>query len=517
MEENLILLGLKIKKDPETYKDEFLAQLKTFNSLISLPSPPIKQIKPMIFFIVRHCSIDPVNSTSVLISALETVTDYPTKKVILSGLIIVRQKKLIESKTLLKLIISHGNDLRYFLRNVQEFLDVECYEILVDWYNKGTERQKCFCYFLLLVLFSKIHDVNDRRKMEQDMLTIKGNTEVSSADDEMDSLSEEEQSDLIDGDDILSGCDEESEEEKRPSKQSLIRDDIRFDNSRNTIDLDELENIVVSAFFGITRITKICCLYFLNRTEIKFDITKIKFGSDHAKKLYKELSENVIDREVKLMKLKIFVLFKEYFKVKKSVIKIILKMIDLENEDLKDLLDCLVRSVARNEIKDVLKTLSEEFVHESKPEEIVVYGMNVMREIYSRFKDLEQEYENEEESNTSEDNFISELKSLILKYVECFQGNRTKSIFYAYRLIVKVLINNEIVEKAVTHVKKKSTKEEKTIKRNKGKEEIKRLRAEAKRHEKQEIYKRRTKGRKKVTMMKYMMKPTAKKNNKKRR
>lgn len=517
MEENLISLGLKIKKDPLTYKKEYLMQIKAFSALIDLPSPPIKQIKPMIFFIVQHCKLDPTTSVRALVAALECLKDVRTKKIILNGLVILRQKKHIESKELIRFIILHGNDLRYFLRSTQEFLNLECYGILVEWYKKGTERQKCFCYFLLTVLFSKIHDVYERKKM-QAAAQVKCENLISSEEDDYSSEIEvesesEHSSEPLKGEDILENSSDDSMENDntKNSRFSNIKDEGRFDNSLNMVDLEELEEIITSAFFGISKITKICCLYFLNRTEIKFDITKLKNGEEHAKKLFKELSDEVIDRDIKKMKIKIFILFKEHFRIRKSIVKIIVSMIDLENEDLRDLLDYIVASVGLSEVKDVLKMVSEEFVREGQCEEVIAYGMNVMREIYYKFKCLIYDSNDDFEKNES---FLEEIKVLILQYIECFRGNKTKSIFYAYKMIIKVLVKGEEVNAPVNHVKKKATKEEMTIMRNRGKEEVKRLRMESKRKEKQELYKKKRKGRSKTAMLKFMLKPNKKKGKK---
>lgn len=441
MEENLILLGIKIKKDPLTYKEEFVSQIQIFETLSSLQSPPIKQIKPMVFFLVKHAHIEPFKTIKALLDGLENIKDYKTKKLILSGLIIVRQKKMIQSKELLNLILVHGQELRSFLKNMQEYLDLECYPVLLEWYKKGTERQKCFCYFLLLVLFSKIHSVADRKRME---LESQENLSQDNISLENEVLSES-------NDSIFSG--DSLEEESNDTFLKLkVHDNSKFDNSKNIINMEELEEIICSAFNNVNRITKICCLYFLNRTEIKFDITKLENGISHGKRLYKELTGEVIDREIKIMKIKIFVLLKEHFKIKKSIVKIVLNMIDLENDDLKDLLDCIVKSVDMREVQDVLKVISEEFIREGQLDEVVVYGLNMMRDIYAKLRnEVEEEFEEENDE-------LEEIKNSILKYIEIFKGNRTKSIFYAYKMVLKVLVKNEDVISLVTQVKKKRTK-----------------------------------------------------------
>lgn len=499
MEEDLVVLGLKIKRDPETYRGEYSAQLRVLRALISLPSPPIKRIKPMISFLVRHCSVDPSKSVGLLADALDTVSDHKTKRAILNGLVVVRQKKYIGSKELLRMMIIHGNDLKCFLSSAQEFLCTDCYGILVEWFRKGTERQKCFCYYLLLVLFSKIHDVSDRKrmaKMQEDQgiwSSVDSTVEDSQRSDELSDSDAEWTQDEGDSD-ALESC-------KRP--YDAARDEAMFGNGMSTVDMDELEQLISDAFYGASRISKICCMYFLNRTEVKFDISKLKRGQEYCRKIHRELSESVTDRDMKLMKLRIFVLFKRYFKVRQSAVRIILEMIDLEKSDLRDLLDCLVRSVDRSEIRDVLKTVSEEFVREGQDNDVVVYGMNVMREIYTRFAEMRDDNEYGD--------FLEEIKNLVLRYIECFRGNRTRPIFFAYRMVLKAL-RNEVVDKPVDHVKKKATREERAAMRQRGKEEARRLREESRREEKHERYGKRKKGRKKTVMLKRMLRSKPKKS-----
>lgn len=523
MEEDLILLGMNIKKDPQTYRDEYIAQLKIFESLLTLPTLPIRQIKPMIFFIVKYSHVEPTKAVNTLINSLDVIPDYLTKRVVLNGLIIVRQKRLIESKDLLRLVLTHGNDLRYFLKSCQEFLDVNCFQVLKDWYVKGTERQKSFCYFLLLVLFSKIHDVIDRRKMDREMVENLNygdeeidNVDNEECDNEESDHSEEESDSIVNAEECIAESDDEEMEDEKV-KINVIRDEIRFSNHTNVVDLDELETLICNAFFTTGRLSKICCLYFLNRTEVKFDISKIKKGAEYAKLIYKDFAE-VMDRDIKIMKLKIFILFKKSFNLKKSILKIIIKMIDLENEDIKDLLDCLVKSVERSETEEFLKMIAEEFVFEGQQEDIVVLGINVYRELFAKFlkEDSVEDQFDEQTGELIEDTFLEDTKTKILHYVENFQRNRSKAIHYSYKMLLKVVIQNEEVSMPVSLIKRRSTKEEMNILRTKGREEIKRLRAETKREEDQNKYKHKTKGRKQTTMAKYMMKPTKKKALKKK-
>ncbi|KAM0680496.1 hypothetical protein GINT2_001184 [Glugoides intestinalis] len=501
MEQDLVLLGLNIKKDPQTYQEEFLEQLKILESLLKLPAPPLVQIKPMIFFIVRYSIVDPQRSIRLLIDSLDRIHEYRTRKVVLSGLIIMRQKKYIESKELLRLIIMYGNDLRYFLTGAQEFLDLECYAVLCEWYGKGTERQKSFCYYLLLVLFSKIHAMADRKRGKESRMY---NMRMTIDDQEFDSIDEE----INNCDELDESGEDESDEdtnsdetvEKRIPLSKLIKDEVRFNNERKIVDLSELESLICDALFLKGKLAKTCILYFLDRTEMKFDITKLKKGKEYAVKVFKELSNETMDRDIKLMKLRIFVQLKHAFAVEKTVLPIVMDMLDIEREDMKDILECLVESVDESDAHKAIESIGQNFVDEKQSDEVVVLGLNVLREIYAR---MAKDGANEEK--------LEKYKEQILKAIVSFKGNRTKSIFYAYKMVVKVVVENEEAERGVEHIKKKMNKEEKTEKRNACKAEVKRLRDEVKRDLKQKNYKKKTKGRKKTAMLKYMLRPNKKK------
>lgn len=454
---DLVTLGMKLKDDPLTYRREYIDELRSFEALISLPTPPLKQIRPVLAFIVRNCHVEPGHSVSLLTAALTAIKDIRAKRTILGGLVLVRQKGFITSVELFKAVLAHGSDLKFYLRGCQEFLEEACYGILVEWYEKGTEKQKSFCYYFLLVLFSR----------------------------------------------------QGAEDSGAPA----------------VVDAARLEEIICEAFFSTSRISKTCMLYFLNRTEISFDISRLRQGAEYAKKIYKELVDTHMEREVKIMKLRIFVLFKKHFQLKCSITNIVLKMLDLEKEDLGDLLGCLIQSIERPEALAVYKVLSEEFVSESKDDDVVCYGMNVMREVYYRLAGLQksgvlnlnEEYDDcisEEMDDVSmasieddtrsmdgasdlpdtscsavstahssgpeggaaatDDPFIERLKETILAYISPFRGNRTKGIRYAYKALLKGVMKNETVDRSATFILKSKTKEERVKLQKTNKEERRR-------------------------------------------
>ena len=288
--------------------------------------------------------------------------------------------------------------------------------------------------------------------------------------------------------------------EKRIPLSKIIKDEVRFNNERNAVNLLELESLICDALFMKGKLAKTCSLYFLDRTEMKFDIKKLTKGKEYANRVFQELSNEIMDRDIKMMKLKIFVRLKHAFSVEKSILPIVMDMLDLERDDMKDILECLVSSIDASDAHKAIESVGKNFVQEGQSEEVIVLGMNVFREIYARMA----------KHGTAEEE-LEKYKDQILKAMISFKGNRTKSIFYAYKMVIKVVVENEEAERGVEHIKKKMNKEEKAEKRNACKAEVKRLRDEVKRKLKQKNYKKKTKGRKKTAMLKYMLKPNKKK------
>ncbi len=419
---DLILLGDKLKKDSITYASEFESELDRFESLLELPQIPIKQMKPLLAFIIKNCHVNNKRSLRLLLDALSKIRDFKIRKSILCGLILFRQKKIIESSELLRMILMYGRDYKLYFKACQEYVDIGCYEVLKEWYYKGDEKQKSFTYYLLLIIFSNEKDNVSNPNIEDNYRS----------------------------------------EDKLPDSISIEKFHKRNIN-------EELESLICEGFFGTSKLSKICILYFLNMTEINFDISRIKNGYEYGKRIYLELSEKIIERDIKIKKAQIFLLFKNSFKIKKSITKILLAMIDIEKEDLRDIFDCLILSVDNKEVYDVLKLISEEFVNENKDDDIVCYGLNILREIYSKFIKINEEGEN---SNIS-DKFLDDLKDAIMGYVSIFSGVHTKSIHYAYKSLVKTVIHHQIIDREITFILKSKTKEEREKLRIKNREERK--------------------------------------------
>ncbi|KAI4292688.1 hypothetical protein PAPHI01_1962 [Pancytospora philotis] len=526
---DLILLGMKLKEDPRTFRPEYMRELRALEALLSLHEPPVRQIKPILPFFIKNCHVEPAQTVRLLLLALETVKDIKVKKSILRGLVLVRQKGCIASRDLFRHVLLNGCDLSSYLRSCQEFLDASCYDVLVEWYRKGTEKQKSFCYYFLVYLFVIVTG-GARAGESSDDSGEDSSIELEDVELEDDEAADTKKFRANDADAVER---ERTPGELSPEEQTAMR--------------RALEEIICEAFFGTDKITKICLLYFLNRTEIAFDISLLERGAEYAKRMYRELANDHLDRDIKIMKLRVFVLFKKHFKVRKSITSIVLKMIDLEKEDLGELLDCLVSSVERHEAHAVCKVISEEFASENKDDDVICYGFNVMREVYCRlagvlkpsnicandelemelseessevdFNDNDDAIDNDnaiddgEENDTpvnekeSLDPFVEGLRKLILDYVFPFKGNRTKSIRYAYKALIKAVMKHEGTDRATTFVLKAKTKEERETLRKKNSEERRREIAKEQREKK---LKKNRKGRK-TSKKNKLLRPTKKK------
>lgn len=476
---DLIALGMKLKADPLTYKQEYLEQLKSLEALITLSSPPAKQLRPVLSFVIRNAHIEPAKSIELLILGLAVLKDLRMRKSILDGLILARQRGLVPSQELFQHILRYGSDFRCYIRGCREFLDADCFDILVEWYRKGLDKQKSFCYFFLLVLFSR--STGSAQGLPPCPVPDDGRYDSASVDT------------------ASTGDESTASSDSGPDSRGLASDSVRPIRFADPQRLAELERIICEAFFGTGQLCKVSMLYFLNQTEVSFDISRLTNGHEYTKRIYDELSTVLMERELKIKKIRIFTIFRRQFYLRSSVINIILKMVDLEKEDLGELLDCLVSTVEPREASAVMKVLADEFVNEKKDEDVVCYGMNVMREIYYRLANIAKpknicsnrldEYSDYTEEDTTEpgetdgpgegpsDGFARELREVIMGYIYMFKGNRSKAISFAYKALMRALVRREAIDRPMTFVMRSRTKEERAEKRQASREERERDRA----------------------------------------
>lgn len=537
---DLGLLSEKLKKDAVTYNKEYEIELDTLESIIGLPQINVRQLRPLLAFVIRNGHINKERTWNLLKETLAHVKDLKIRRSILGGAIVYRQKRMISSTELFRTILLYGSDLKMYFKGCREFVDNNCYDVLCEWYYKGMEKQKAFCYYFLLILFLKNNKLEER--MERKKSEVSNNVVNETVNNYGKESTKEGNSNKVGSvvNETVNNSDKDLTKEgnsnkKREEEVNCIKNELLSSERR-----DDLEKIICEAFFGSSKLTKICLLYFLNRIEIACDLSKIKNGYEYGKRIYFELTQTMMERVMKIKKAEVYVLFKKEFQIKNSITKMLMNMVDVEKEDLGEILNCLIKSVEQHEVLDVVKMISEEFVNEGKEDDIACYGMNVLRELYIRFAGLyketvseeedshlveeedshsveeedshlfeeedsdlvEEDYTNKkkikktnklEEDETSktkriynrncmdikepDSEFIKKLKDVILGYISVFSGNHNKSIHFAYKSVIKAVVHGEITDKDATFIMKSKTKEERKKLRIQNKEERDRNRA----------------------------------------
>lgn len=266
---------------------------------------------------------------------------------------------------------------------------------------------------------------------------------------------------------------------------------ICFLSSKYKLNLDKF---ICTGLFDNPKVRKYCYTYFLETMDMSLLSEDCKKYGD---KLYKEIVGRKDEREFLVYKMKVFVLFRTRFNIKNSVMPLALSMIDPEKPDVKDLMNVIVDSVNKEEVMNVVKIISETFCSPFKDDDMICYGLGLMRGIYIKFDkkvissnfddedtiDDEDAFDDEDtcddedttddkntidnedtikcKSNDENNLFCETLKECILNYVECFKGLKNKSIAYAYRSVINVLKNKKNNGKELAYIHKKLSKEEK--------------------------------------------------------
>lgn len=486
---NIALLSDKLKSDPSSYAAEFFAQLDSLHALASLRSPPVRQLLSAVPFVIQHSHIAPGPARSLLARALQ-IQDTRLRHAILAGHILLRQKNLIDSAELFRTLLLFGRDLRPFHKGCVAFLAVDCADVLLEWFRKGNDRQRAFCLYFLLRIYA--------------------------------------------------GLARESGSEAAPANGTSGGAPSKADSAALSSLL--IENAIEEALFSDSALSKTVLLFLLDRTDLPVDASRLARAGAWAKRLLADLRERLCERDVRILKLRAFVLLKNHAnlsasshrRITSSVTQLVLQMIDLEKEDLRELLDCLVQSVARSEAVRVLEVIGDEFFAPGRGDDVACFGLNVLRAIYCRVTGLcetgyrvrvdttraeeaaESDADSESGSGQSDEqsegvsvsgdghgcaeecseNAVrnSPLATVVLSIAEKYRGNRNKGIFYAYKLLQRAVLKNEVSDRPTDFIKHVTTREEREKMRKRGTAEE---RAAAKRkaaHERWEKKKNRTGG-----------------------
>ena len=163
-ENDLVLLGMKVKKDPETYKVEFMKKVDYLKSLLDLPNPPVKELRPYATFVTKHVwrVIKDTRESEVLLNVVERSLDILDRKSsykILNESILLRQKNVITSAQIFDLFIRY----EYNSHSISQYLDFTVFGVLEKYFKSGSDKQKRYCYYYLLKLFNKL-EVKDGKE-----------------------------------------------------------------------------------------------------------------------------------------------------------------------------------------------------------------------------------------------------------------------------------------------------------------------------------------------------------------
>ncbi|WEL38825.1 hypothetical protein PFJ87_06g00920 [Encephalitozoon hellem] len=397
-----VLVGLE--KCPENYTEEYGRQLELFNSLVKLPKQPGKTIRQTLSFLLAFPNVDK-RLPEILIASIGTIKCHKIRRIVVESLFRLRRKGLIDAGQLFKNLLEHHPDPKSILRRAKALVSSEAIPWILEYYGKGTDKQRSFCYYLIVYLFTK-------------------------------------------------GC-------------------------------SSLEKEVCGGLFADGKVGKICRMYFLDQIDFEEEGEKAMEllsaeGARFGKMLFKSLQEGRMEREEKITKMKIYVLFRNRYNLKASVVRMAMEMLNPEKSDIKDLMEIIVEEVGRPDVLRVIDVVGNALCSEFKDDDFVVYGLNMLREIYCKFdpkalmlkgeEDMEEsasvlasdggDDEGCEDKENKEDGIVGQMRERIGKYIECFKGSKNKGIFYAYTSVINVMSHRKYCGRNLEFIRRKASKEE---------------------------------------------------------
>lgn len=150
------LLSLDIKRDPTTYKKEFIDKLNYLIQLLELNNPPSKELKSLLLFVIKNAiryKKTEINfNFNIIIKGLSCITKYKDKVKILNEIILLRKYNLITSKELFQLFITN----KYNNNSLEEYLEESILDVLLELYNnESNDKSKRIAYYYLMKYVSK--------------------------------------------------------------------------------------------------------------------------------------------------------------------------------------------------------------------------------------------------------------------------------------------------------------------------------------------------------------------------
>lgn len=150
------LLSLDIKRDPITYKKEFIDKLNYLVQLLELNNPPSKELKSLLLFVIkntiRYKKTEINFNFNIVIKGLSHLTKHKDKVKILNEIVLLRKFNLITSKELFQLFITTG----YNSNALEEYLEETVLDVLLEVYSsESNDKSKRIAYYYLMKYISK--------------------------------------------------------------------------------------------------------------------------------------------------------------------------------------------------------------------------------------------------------------------------------------------------------------------------------------------------------------------------
>ncbi|XP_044764038.1 protein SDA1 homolog [Coccinella septempunctata] len=395
LENNLPQLQYLIKKDPESYKDDFLNQYRNFQGILSVfcgtPEQPNKKLEDLVMFVAQVVQCYPTELEQFpkqLIDILEkydTVLDKEMRMQLCRALILLRNKQLLLPNDLLELFFKL---LRCDDKNLRDYLRTH---IITDIKNLNAKHKNAKLNTSLQnFMFTMLKDNNSRAaKMSVDIMielykkNVWNDTKTVNV--------------------IATGCFSKITKVMVASLKFFLGkdEDEKSDNSDSDDDVDPKEVMMANKFNKKTRkreknlakVKKMAAKAYKKKSKSEsFNFSALHLIHDPqgmAEKLFHQLETTTKRFEVKLMTLDVvsrliglhqLFLFNFYSYIQRFMqphqreVTRILQFAAQASHEL----------VPPDVIEPVLKTLANNFITERNSSDVMAIGLNAVKEICSR-------------------------------------------------------------------------------------------------------------------------------------
>lgn len=404
---DLDVLSIRLEKDANSYKEEYEKALLAYESMIDLPMENASRLKYFINFLSQYMFKISSNFPSIIVKHLKKTKNFEIHNEIMRIITFLYHKKMVDCVEFFYLYLEYSSKLEIKIATLCN--DLDSLNLFIHYFEKGNDRQKCFCLLMIAFLYESFNFQDEIRKHKH-----KSSIKQNFLDKEFKNIFAE----------------------------------IKLDPEISKEIMHKCEEIIISNLFTTPKLVKISVLYFLSEIDFcKDDVSKIveniKFKS--AEKLCRQLIRSIKtkedNREIRIQKYKIVSVLKNQYNLSIQTAFDLLKLINFAENDLRDILKIVVDSVDEKDVYEVVDNILDRFCAEYKEDAVIAYGFNILRELAKKL-------------NISE--YLSDKIDMKL--------GKSKCVFYARKSLIKVIKGKESVKEDIDHIKKKATKEEKIAK-----------------------------------------------------